>query len=269
MSNQDDQHISVLDHALSLRKAHEKHVQYIPSLRKITDSVLGAIFLKHLMFLSDYFKQKPFYQFNSPCDNPAYIEGNSWTEALGFSRYELEGARSTVATKIKSSEFDTKKHTQVFNYDNPEIPLIKNAQWIAVYWTDRLGVTHYFINQALLNFYYIYAHRNYDPEKLYSIAIELEKQHNPAFPNATFPHWGMIENHIPEGGILASDSFKILIKESKKIKNSTDALTRSVQSLPSDKEIVSNGKHDATQDSFLGNKSTSFMKSNDCIICIK
>jgi len=66
---------------------------YRPRLRRLTGSVTSAIFLGRVVFWR-YKMKRPFYKFREPPGkgHPAYKEGDSWAEELGFGTRELRSA---------------------------------------------------------------------------------------------------------------------------------------------------------------------------------
>lgn len=81
-------------------------IAYRPALNKLTGSVLATILLQQIIFRWTHNKQSEFYKFKAPCDSKLYKEGDSWTEELGFTIYEFDGAikilkeKSLVSTRI-------------------------------------------------------------------------------------------------------------------------------------------------------------------------
>jgi len=66
---------------------------YRPRLRQLTGSVTSAIFLGRVVFWRHKMK-RPFYKFREPPGkgHPAYKQGDSWAEELGFGPRELRSA---------------------------------------------------------------------------------------------------------------------------------------------------------------------------------
>jgi len=66
---------------------------YWPRLRRLTGSVIAAIFLGRVVYLH-HKMQGPFYKFREPPKkgHPAYTQGDSWAEELGFGPRELRSA---------------------------------------------------------------------------------------------------------------------------------------------------------------------------------
>lgn len=104
---------------------------YIPSLRDLTGSLLGAIMLKQIAYYWSANNEKPFYKFMQPCAHVLYREGDSWTEELNCTNEELQSALSTFAIKsVKGSD-----KTDLLNTT------------AVVYWTNSDHVTLWQFNE--------------------------------------------------------------------------------------------------------------------------
>ncbi len=109
-------------------------VTYRPRLNKITGSVNGTILLQQVIYWWYKSKRRPFYKFFAPCNHPAYREGDSWQEELGFSRWEMEGALKKIAANIKKGESKDKALQTAF----------------VLFWTDGQRKTWFELNEDLV-----------------------------------------------------------------------------------------------------------------------
>ena len=78
------------------------NVPYIKELRQLSGSVTASILMQQLDY---WFEKKPggFYKFLEPCENnELYKTGDSWTEELGFSKYEFKTAFEKIGVAYKS-----------------------------------------------------------------------------------------------------------------------------------------------------------------------
>lgn len=78
------------------------NVPYIKELRVLSGSVTASILMQQLDY---WFEKKPggFYKFLEPCENnELYKTGDSWTEELGFSKYEFKSAFEKIGVAYKS-----------------------------------------------------------------------------------------------------------------------------------------------------------------------
>ena len=78
------------------------NVPYIKELRQLSGSVTASILMQQLDY---WFEKKPggFYKFLEPCENnELYKTGDSWTEELGFSKYEFKTAFEKIGVSYKS-----------------------------------------------------------------------------------------------------------------------------------------------------------------------
>jgi len=105
---------------------------YRPRLNQITGSVLSSILLHQIIYWA-YKSNNLFYKFKEPCNHKLYKPGDSWTEELGFTRWEYETALKRIAEK--------------YNPKNEEIP----TDSIVIYYTDIRRLTWYSVNWNKLN----------------------------------------------------------------------------------------------------------------------
>ena len=77
---------------LSLLAQDKSIITYRKELNEITGGVMATILLQQLIYWSDKNDNKPFYKFVEPCENEKYNDGDSWTEELGFSKFEFNSA---------------------------------------------------------------------------------------------------------------------------------------------------------------------------------
>ena len=77
---------------LSLLAQDKSIITYRKELNEITGGVMATILLQQLIYWSDKNDNKPFYKFVEPCKNEKYNDGDSWTEELGFSKFEFNSA---------------------------------------------------------------------------------------------------------------------------------------------------------------------------------
>ena len=74
----------------------QKVLKYCPKLNTITGSVTASILMCQLEYWFQKTKDQPFYKFLEPCEDVCYKTGDSWTEELGFSRFEFRTAFSKI-----------------------------------------------------------------------------------------------------------------------------------------------------------------------------
>lgn len=108
-------------------------ISYRPSLNKITDSVTATILLQQIIFYWKISGKKKFYKFREPCKHKKYRDGDSWTEVLGFSLSEFDGAIKKVGFK----KGKTKNR-------------IKKEDAFVVYYRDKEGLTWYELQENRL-----------------------------------------------------------------------------------------------------------------------
>jgi len=104
---------------------------YRPRLRRLTGSVTSAIFLGRVVFWRHKMK-RPFYKFREPPGkgHPAYKEGDSWAEELGFGTRELRSAIMATSGRVR-----------------PDHPRPDTFLWR---WTTRDRLTFWDVNVAVL-----------------------------------------------------------------------------------------------------------------------
>ena len=124
--------LSLLDLIADDREA----LLYRPRWNQITGSANATILLSQIVYWwkrSDY---GPFYKFAAPpaTQNPAYREGDSWEEELGFSRSQFEGARRAIAKRVKKGDVKAEFLTE----------------WFVLYWRDPSNKMFYELNAPLV-----------------------------------------------------------------------------------------------------------------------
>jgi len=104
---------------------------YRPRLRRLTGSVTSAIFLGRVVFWRHKMK-RPFYKFREPPGkgHPAYKEGDSWAEELGFGTRELRSAIMATSGIVRRA------------HPHPDTFLWR--------WTTRDRLTFWDVNVAVL-----------------------------------------------------------------------------------------------------------------------
>lgn len=80
----------------------QKVLKYCPKLNAITGSVTASILMCQLEYWFQKTKDQPFYKFLEPCEDVCYKNGDSWTEELGFSRFEFRTAFSKIGIAYPS-----------------------------------------------------------------------------------------------------------------------------------------------------------------------
>lgn len=117
---------------LSLLAKDKDIIAYRPEFRALTDSVTAAILLQQIFYRWARKGFAPFYKFKCPCESPAYKNGDSWTEELGFSVGEFDTALDKIAVKVRKDG------------ERPEDALV----W---YWVDYDRKTYYEVNEAVFS----------------------------------------------------------------------------------------------------------------------
>ena len=111
-----------------------KHsIPYRPQYNLITGQVTATILLQQIGYWWHITGRKPFYKFRAPCEHEKYREGDSWTEEIGMTIYEFDGALKTIGTKITKGVSKTEAL----------------ASSLVIYWTDSDRVTWYQLNEDL------------------------------------------------------------------------------------------------------------------------
>jgi hypothetical protein len=108
-------------------------ITYRPKLNQLTGSVTATILLQQIMHWWVQMRRS-FYKFKEPCAHPDYRVGDSWTEELGFTKYEFDGALQKIGVKV------TRKCGRE--------EALKNG--LVIYWTDMDRRTWYEVNEPLL-----------------------------------------------------------------------------------------------------------------------
>lgn len=74
---------------LGLLSEDNNVVAYRPKLTQITGSVLAAILLQQIVYWWSKSNNGEFYKFIEPCGHELCKKGDTWTEELGFTKYEF------------------------------------------------------------------------------------------------------------------------------------------------------------------------------------
>ena len=111
-------------------KVMDKHlVLYRPRFNLFTGSLKASLLL-HQIFYWYTSKYRPFYKFKEPCKDYRYNMGDSWTEELGFTKYEFDAALKRIGVKITSGTPKTQTRQRS----------------LVIYWTDNTRLTCYALN---------------------------------------------------------------------------------------------------------------------------
>ena len=110
-----------------------KSIPYYSTYNLFTGSPNASILLAQLFYWWRINERKPFYKFKQPCEHKAYKDGDSWTEELGFTEYQFDGALKRIGVKITSGD------------DKSDVC----EKALVVYWTDRDRMTWYQVNEDL------------------------------------------------------------------------------------------------------------------------
>lgn len=126
----------------TLRRAiarDRRTISYRPEINLVVGKVTATVLLQQILYYSDLAEGEPFYMFREPCAHEQYQPGKSWTEVLGFSAYEFDGAIGVVGTKITKgvSKADAMSGIDLAN--------------MVIYWTDANRMTWYQINDPLVD----------------------------------------------------------------------------------------------------------------------
>lgn len=133
----------------TLRRAvarDRRTISYRPEINLIIGKVTATVLLQQILYYSDLAGDQPFSMFREPCAHEAYQPGGSWTEVLGMTAYELDGAIAVIGTKVTKG------------ISKAEAFAGKALANLVVYWTDASRMTWYQVNaplaDALLEFAY-------------------------------------------------------------------------------------------------------------------
>lgn len=130
----DRDHLGFATAALELFGDDKDKRIYRPKLNAVTGDPLASILLQQIVFRWKNNDFSPFYKFNEPCDHPAYRDGDSWLEELGFTRTKLLTARKSIAYKMRVG--------QPINLNTLTVPVL--------FWTDASRMTWYNVEPKVL-----------------------------------------------------------------------------------------------------------------------
>ncbi len=90
-------------------------ILYRKELNAVTGGVMPTILLQQIIYWFVKKGNKPFYKFRMPCKHKDYKKGDSWSEELGYSRRELDGAINKLKEAgILKTEIDISRKTKWF-----------------------------------------------------------------------------------------------------------------------------------------------------------
>lgn len=163
-------------HAIAQSQAQDqaRSIPYRPQYNLITGKVTASILLQQISYWWHTCERKPFYKFRAPCQHEKCRKGDSWTEELGMTIYEFDGALKKIAAKVIKGANKTE--------------LAKTN--LVVYWTDSDRITWYQLNEALFYLAIYYAYN--DPQALADTSLadlpgkqekstKLSKQEKPVY----------------------------------------------------------------------------------------
>ena len=130
-----------------------KSIPYRPQYNRITGRVTATLLLQQISYWWHTSNRKPFYKFRAPCEHEKYREGDSWTEEMGMTIYEFDGALKTIGAKITKG--DSKAELEQAN--------------LVVYWTDGDRTTWYQLNEELFYTAVYYAYN--DPDVMVNTSL--------------------------------------------------------------------------------------------------
>ena len=126
-----------------------KHLKYCPELNRLTGSVNATLLMLQLEYWFEkckrshskfaHSKEEKFYKFLEPCEHEYYRQGDSWTEELGFTKFEFRSAFAKIGKTYKSkSAFKASKD-------------LFEGQYYASYYDRTKGLTYYIRNNEVLS----------------------------------------------------------------------------------------------------------------------
>ena len=107
---------------------------YLPAYNLITGGTLSTILLLQAVYWWGKSGKKKFYKFKDECKHPLYVEGDSWCEELGWTKFEFDGAIKEIGFKLGKTQNK-----------------IKEEEAFIIYYKDPQGVTWYDIRAEYLD----------------------------------------------------------------------------------------------------------------------
>ncbi len=121
---------------------------YRPKLNQITGGVLPTILLHQIIYWASK-KKNLFYKFKEPCNHDLYVPSDSWTEELGFTRWEFEGAIKSIAKKYNPKKEEIPTDSYVVFYTD-----IRRLTWYSVNWNKlNTAIEEVFIRKEEIPLY--------------------------------------------------------------------------------------------------------------------
>lgn len=113
---------------LQIIAADRRVISYRPELTKIIGSVNATILFQQIMFRWTLNNQKEFYKYKEPCQARHYRVGDSWTEELGFTRREFDGAlKILVDLDVVNYRVDIERKTWYSLNEEKSIEIINKS----------------------------------------------------------------------------------------------------------------------------------------------
>ena len=116
-----------------------KHLKYYPELNALTGSVNSTIVLLQLEYWFAKCKGTRFYKFLDTCEHECYKQGDSWTEELGFTKFEFRSAFAKIG-KVYKSKNAFRASKDIFE-----------DKYYASYYDRTKGLTYYIRNDEALS----------------------------------------------------------------------------------------------------------------------
>ena len=151
--------------AQSQAQDQSRSIPYRPQYNAITGKVTATILLQQISYWWHKSGRKPFYKFRAPNEHQKYRQGDSWTEELGMTVYEFDGALRRIGKKVTKGQ--------------SKADLLNSH--LVIYWTDSNRLTWYQLNESLFYTALCYAYN--DPAVLKEVALSdlLGKREKPNY----------------------------------------------------------------------------------------
>lgn len=120
----------------------QRKIPYIPELKDICGSITASILMQQLEYWFSGHVDG-FYKFLMPCEHERYIEGDSWTEELNYSKTEFKTAFGKIGVPYRSK----KQFNEVVASGEDPFQGKMYASYIEV----RLGLTYYIRNHEVVD----------------------------------------------------------------------------------------------------------------------
>lgn len=147
----------------------DESIKYLPRLNPHTGSKEATILLLRCLHWWVWTKAEGrdrFFKFDAPCKHDLYRPRDSWEEELGFSRRELDTARSKIATRLNMGREKAAIMERAEPLATDCVMFYTTAKRVTYYEINERAIIHLFAKSYLRNVHYLSSGGNVHQESV-------------------------------------------------------------------------------------------------------